>query len=77
MEVILGSPGGLGGGGDMNGFRKSNVHVLNDDSLMPFGTHKGKRLGDVPDHYWRWFLVQDWCDDYPELVEYANTVVEE
>ena len=61
----------------MSEFRKSNVHVLDDDSRMPFGTHKGKRLGDVPDHYWRWFLVQDWCDDYLELVEYANTVVEE
>jgi uncharacterized protein (DUF3820 family) len=39
---------------------------------MPWGKYKGKRLGDVPDDYWRWFLDQDWCDEWPGLVEYAN-----
>lgn len=42
---------------------------------MPFGKFKGKKLGDVPDQYLIWFLKQTWCDDYPELVEYANTIV--
>ncbi len=60
----------------MSEFRKSNVTKLDDDSRMPFGTHRGKRLGEVPDDYFRWFLRQDWCDDYPDLVEYANQVVE-
>ena len=50
---------------------------LTDDSIMPFGKHKGSRLGDVPDSYWRWFLGQDWCDDWPELVEYANLCFEQ
>ena len=61
----------------MSEFRKSNVHTLCDDDRMPFGKHKGKRLGEVPDEYLRWFLQQDWCDQYPDLVEYANTVVGE
>jgi len=49
---------------------------LTDDDPMPIGKHKGKRLGDVPDSYWAWFLDQDWCDKYPKLVEYANTGVD-
>lgn len=63
----------------MNDYAKklSNVSKLDDDSPMPFGTHKGKRLGDVPDHYFRWFLGQDWCDQWPDLVSYANHVIEE
>jgi uncharacterized protein (DUF3820 family) len=44
---------------------------------MPFGKHKGQRLGNVPDSYWRWFLGQDWCDEYPQLVEYANLIEDE
>lgn len=50
---------------------------LHDDDLMPFGTHRDKRLGDIPDDYWKWFLSQGWCDTWPELVEYANLVVED
>ncbi len=44
---------------------------------MYFGKWKGTRLGEVPDSYWRWFLGQEWCDDWPELVEYANVCIEE
>lgn len=50
---------------------------LHDDDLMPFGKHKGQKLGSVPDSYWRWFLDQDWCDQYPDLVQYANLVNDE
>jgi uncharacterized protein (DUF3820 family) len=39
---------------------------------MPFGKHKGKPLGKIPSQYWEWFLDQDWCDEYPDLVQYAN-----
>lgn len=51
--------------------------TLHDDDEMPFGKHKGERLGNVPDNYWRWFLSQDWCDDWPKLVEYANLIMED
>ena len=41
---------------------------------MPFGKWKGFELGDVPDHYWKWFLKQDWADQWPDLLEYAKVV---
>ncbi len=50
---------------------------LHDDDKMPFGTHSGKRLGEIPDSYWLWFLKQSWCDQWPALVGYANHCVEE
>jgi len=55
----------------------NNVTELHDDSPMPFGKYRGQRLGEVPDHYWRWFLRQDWCDEWPKLVEYANHVADD
>lgn len=54
----------------------SNRTTLNDDDEFPFGKWGGTRLGEVPDHYWRWFLDQDWCDKWPDLVEYANLIDE-
>ena len=52
---------------------------LNDESVLPFQKSKyaGKRLGAIPASYWRWFLSTDWCDKWPELVEYANIAVED
>lgn len=50
---------------------------LNDDHLMPFGKYRDHKLGDVPDDYWIWFLSQPWCDKYPDLVTYANLIVED
>jgi len=55
----------------------SEPRTLHDDSRMPFGKWRLERLGNVPDYYWRWFLQQDWCDEWPELVEYANGVSDE
>lgn len=57
--------------------RFSTGTKLDDDCIMPFGKHKGQRLGDVPDHYLRWFLSQDWCDEWPDLVQYANRTLDE
>lgn len=32
-----------------------NKHaILSDDSLMPFGKHRGLRLSDVPADYFHW-----------------------
>lgn len=46
--------------------------TLHDDSPMPFGKHKGMRLGDIPDSYWMWFLDQTWSSQWPDLVSYAK-----
>jgi hypothetical protein len=82
--VILGgiSPHGIACGregivGSDYAKRLSNVSKLDDDSSMPFGIHKGTRLGDLPDSYFRWFLERDWCDEWPDLVQYANHVLED
>ena len=56
--------------------RLGTTKRLHDDSPMPFGKWKGTRLGEVPDAYFRWFLQQDWCDQHPDLVEYANVIME-
>lgn len=50
----------------------SDGELWHDDSLMPFGQCKGLRLGDIPDHYWLWFLDQPWRVAWPELVAYAK-----
>ena len=51
--------------------------TLHDEDVMPWGKWAGTPLGNVPDHYWRWFLDQAWCDQWPKLVEYANHCVED
>lgn len=30
------------------------MSLINDDHIMPFGKHTGKRLGDIPDDYLIW-----------------------
>ena len=55
----------------------SNRTKLHDDDRMPIGKHKGMKLGEVPDHYWKWFLLQAWARvKYPDLYEYAKLVEE-
>lgn len=36
---------------------------LTDDSLMPFGKHKGERMGDVPAKYLIWLWDGETNDD--------------
>lgn len=48
-----------------------------DDDRMYFGRYNGQKLGTIPDDYWRWFLRQDWCDEHPALVEYANLIFDQ
>jgi uncharacterized protein (DUF3820 family) len=31
---------------------------MDDNSIMPFGLHKGKKLANVPDHYLKWLYTQ-------------------
>ena len=56
---------------------RGGVVRLTDDDWMPFGKHRYELLRDVPDSYFRWFLEQDWCDEWPSLVEYANVMERE
>jgi len=52
--------------------RKTAQEILDDDSVMPFGKHQGKRLSEISDNYWEWFVDQDWSSKWPGLVQYAE-----
>lgn len=41
---------------------------MTDDSLMPFGKHKGKRMEDVPASYLHWW----WCESGRFQIETSN-----
>ena len=43
---------------------------MNDDSLLPFGEHKGKRLIDVPAVFLLFLYDNETC--YGELKEYID-----
>jgi len=44
-----------------------------DNTLMPFGKHRGTPLKDVPAGWLDWFMDQDWAEEkWPRLVEYCN-----
>lgn len=53
------------------------LSALTDDSIMPFGEHKGKKLRDVPDNYlfW-WFNEKDAARHSPYLYDYCEARLE-
>ena len=53
---------------------KVSEPVISDEDIFPWGKYKGRTFGDVPDDYFQWFLSQDWCDNWPDIVEYANLI---
>lgn len=34
---------------------------MDDNSLMPFGKHKGEKMANVPSEYLIWCYDQEWC----------------
>ena len=43
---------------------------MKDETLMPFGKHKGKKLANVPANYLLWLFDQDWIK--PDMKLYIN-----
>lgn len=43
-----------------------------NDTIMPWGDHKGTRLEDVPADYLYWLRGHVWIVDYPGLLAYLN-----
>jgi uncharacterized protein (DUF3820 family) len=43
---------------------------LHDQSIMPFGQHRGKKLEDVPAYYLLWLYHNHYIG--PDLVEYVE-----
>lgn len=53
-----------------------------DDTVMPWGEHKGTRLEDVPASYLLWLYEQSWCEPkwpglYAYLQENEDTLLEQ
>ncbi len=46
--------------------------TLTDNSLMYFGSHKGKKLANLPDEYCRFLLKQNWIKDHVALYAYLE-----
>lgn len=46
----------------------------NDDTLMPFGLHKGTKLGNVPDHYLIWLYEKSGLSEGPLKVYIRNNL---
>jgi len=38
------------------------MEILTDESLMPWGKHKGTAMANVPPHYLLWLYVNKKCD---------------
>lgn len=44
----------------------------NDDTIMPWGKHKGVLLRDVPPDYLIWYFGKSWAEDWPGLYAYVK-----
>lgn len=50
----------------------SGVAEMKDSDVMPFGKHKGEKLGDIPASYLLWAYDQEWCViNFPLLAAYV------
>jgi hypothetical protein len=43
-----------------------------DGTVIPWGTHKGKTLKDLPASYLLWLFEQTWIKDWPGLYLYLK-----
>lgn len=50
---------------------------VSDDYLIPFGKHKGQKIGEVPASYLDWLSGQEWIGDWHEVDKYIRENREE
>jgi uncharacterized protein (DUF3820 family) len=43
---------------------------MDDNSIMTFGLHEGKKLANIPDHYFRWLYEKGYA--HGPLKEYIE-----
>ena len=43
-----------------------------DETVMPWGKHKGAKLGEIPPAYLLWLFEQPWIKDWPGLHAYIR-----
>lgn len=65
----------------MGGRGKISVEPWDDDTVMPWGKWKGRRMEDVPGDYLHWLIEQSWVAKWPGLHAYlkknADTIYEQ
>lgn len=49
---------------------------MNDESLMPFGKHKGVKMANVPPEYLIWLYEQSGCLNYARYSDLKKYVEE-
>src|SRR6478609_5790775 len=57
-----------------NPAEKINVNEIDGDSIISFGTHKGKPFKKIPDDYFLFLLQQTWIDKWPNVKLYAKRI---
>jgi hypothetical protein len=45
-----------------------------DETVMPWGKHKGTQLCEVPGSYLAWLIEQPWIKDWPGLYSYLKSI---
>lgn len=48
------------------------IEPWTDQTVMPWGVHKGKRLADLDASYLLWLWEQPWIKDWPGLHAYLK-----
>ena len=47
---------------------------MNEEDIITFGVHKGKKLKDIPIGYLQWLDAQDWVEKFnPGVYAYIQT----
>ncbi len=49
-----------------------NKEPWTDDTIMPWGRHKGVPLGEVEAGYLVWYFGKSWAKDWPGLYAYVK-----
>lgn len=44
--------------------------MVTDETIMPWGAHKGKKMANVPDYYLKWIYENNKCS--PEIKAYIE-----
>lgn len=51
---------------------------VTDETILPFGCHKGEKLGDIHNRYLSWLFAEKWFSEkYPKIHEYLEDRLED